>query len=120
MVMEIDPAHRGKLRIARSAYSRRVAGVVSGAGDIPVGAILGNLPGHDHAPPIALSGRVYVYCDASEHEIEPGDLLTTAALSGHAMKVQDHSRAHGAVIGKAMSALARGERGLVLVLVNLQ
>ena len=29
-------------------------------------------------------------------------------------------RSHGAILGKAMTALARGERGLVLVLVNLQ
>ncbi|HUN81815.1 MAG TPA: hypothetical protein VMV81_09935, partial [Phycisphaerae bacterium] len=57
-VMEIDPDHAGKLRISRGAYNPRVAGVVSGAGDIPVGVILGNLPGQDDAPSIALSGRV--------------------------------------------------------------
>jgi hypothetical protein len=36
------------------------------------------------------------------------------------MKVADRDRSHGAILGKAMSSLARGERGLVLVLVNLQ
>ena len=120
MVMEIDPDNAGKLRISHSAYNRRVAGVVSGAGDIPVGAILGNLPGHDDAPPIALSGRVWVQCDASHHAIASGDLLTTANLSGYAMKVTDYPRAQGAIIGKAMSNLAAGDKGLVLVLVNLQ
>ncbi len=120
MVMEIDPGQSGKLRISRGAYNRRVAGVVSGAGDIPVGAILGNLPGHQDAPAIALSGRVWVQCDASSGAIEAGDLLTTSETSGHAMKAVDHTRAQGAVLGKAMSSLAQGETGLVLVLVNLQ
>lgn len=119
-VMEIDPANPGTLRIARGAYNRRVAGVVSGAGDIPLGAILGNLPGHEDAPPIALSGRVYVRCDASSGAIQPGDLLTTSVTAGHAMKVDDYPRAQGAIIGKAMSELPAGESGLVLVLVNLQ
>ncbi len=118
-VMEIDPDHPGKLRIARGAYNRRVAGVVSGAGDIPLGAILGNLPGSEDAPPIALSGRVWVRCDASRRPIEPGDLLTTAGEPGHAMKVVDHDAAQGAIIGKAMTSLDSG-RGLVLVLVSLQ
>ena len=36
------------------------------------------------------------------------------------MKVLDHRRAYGAVIGKAMSSLADGETGMVLVLVGLQ
>jgi hypothetical protein len=35
------------------------------------------------------------------------------------MKVTDHAKAQGAIIGKAMTALAEG-RGLVLVLVTLQ
>ncbi|HKQ47646.1 MAG TPA: hypothetical protein VJZ71_06230 [Phycisphaerae bacterium] len=119
-VMEIDPEHSGLLRTARGAYNQRVAGVVSGANDFPAGAILGHLPGNDDAPPIALSGRVWTYCDASGAPIAPGDLLTTSATPGHAMKALDRERSHGAVIGKAMSGLARGERGLVLVLVNLQ
>jgi hypothetical protein len=118
-VVEIDPDNPGQLRLSCGAYSRRVAGVVSGAGDLPVGAILGNLLGQDSAPPIALSGRVWVYCDASEHPIESGDLLTTSDWPGHAAKALDFPRAQGAIIGKAMTALDSGQ-GLVLVLVNLQ
>jgi hypothetical protein len=119
-VMEIDPDHTGKLRVVREAYSSRVAGVVSGAGDIPVGAVLGNLPGSENAPAIALSGRVWVRCDASDSAISRGDFLTSSETPGHAMKASDRDRAQGAILGKAMSPLARGERGLVLVLVNLQ
>ncbi len=119
-VMEIDAENTGKLRVARDAYSPRVAGVVSGAGDIPVGAVLGNLPGHDDAPAIALSGRVWVRCEASSAAIEAGNLLTTSSSPGLAMKASDRERSTGAVLGKAMTGLAQGERGLVLVLVNLQ
>lgn len=120
MVMEIDPSNAGKLRIARGAYNRRVAGVVSGAGDVPVGAILGNLTDGDNGPAIALSGRVWVMCDARDRAVEIGDLLTTADEQGHAMVARDHNRANGAIIGKAMTPLAVGQKGLVLVLVNLQ
>jgi hypothetical protein len=119
-VMEIDPNNAGRLRVAREAYSSRVAGVVSGAGGLPAGAVLGNFPGSEDAPAIALSGRVWVKCDASGHAIAPGDLLTSAETPGHAMKAADRERSHGAVLGKAMTALSQGERGLVLVLVNLQ
>jgi hypothetical protein len=120
MVMAIDPSQPGKLCLARGAYNRCVAGIVSGANDFAVGAILGNLPGQDDAPPIALSGRVYVWCDASDAAIEPGDLLTTSDTPGHAMKSLDPGRAAGAVLGKAMTPLACGQRGLVLALVSLQ
>ncbi len=119
-VMEIDPENPGLLREARGEYNSRVAGVVSGANDFAAGAILGHLPGCEEAPPIALSGRVWTYCDAGESAITPGDLLTTSATPGHAMKATDRSRAYGAAIGKAMTSLPRGQRGLVLVLVNLQ
>jgi hypothetical protein len=46
-------------------------------------------------------------------------MLTTSDLAGHAMKVQDHAKAQGAILGKAMSKLDEGT-GLVLVLVTLQ
>jgi hypothetical protein len=69
---------------------------------------------------VALTGRVYCYVDATEQAIEPGDLLTSSDKAGYAMKATDAARSHGAVIGKSMTAMAKGEKGLVLVLVNLQ
>lgn len=119
-VVAIDRDQAGKLCISRGTYNRCVAGVVSGANNFSVGAVLGNIPGHEDAPAIALSGRVYVRCDATGGAIEPGDLLTTSSTPGHAMKATDRDLSHGAVIGKAMEPLRAGERGLVLVLVNLQ
>ncbi|MFC1783650.1 hypothetical protein ACFL02_08710 [Planctomycetota bacterium] len=120
MVVAIDPEHPGQLCLSRGAYNRCVAGVISGAGDIPTGAVLGNLEDSDGDLPVALNGRVWVYCVASEHPIEPGDLLTTAEHPGYAMTVTDYQRAQGAIIGKAMTRLNRGQTGLVLVLVTLQ
>lgn len=119
MVVAIDPKHPGKLCLSRQAYNRCVAGVVSGANGLQAGAILGHLPGSGNAPPIALSGRVWVHCDATNQRIVPGDLLTTSDVAGHAMKVTDYGRGQGAIIGKAMTGLDGG-RGMVLVLVSLQ
>jgi hypothetical protein len=121
MVVVIDPANPGRLMPATSAYDKKVAGIISGAGGVNTGLVMGQSDSiADGRHPVALTGRVYCFVDAGEHAIEPGDLLTTSDTPGHAMKATDWSRAHGAVIGKAMTSLAQGEKGLVLVLVNLQ
>jgi hypothetical protein len=119
-VVEIDPDNPGHLRKARGAYNKRVAGVVAGANGLSKGIILGNLEGSENHTPIAISGRVWVYADATHEAIEPGDFLTTSETPGYAMKASDPSRAHGAVLGKAMTRLEKGKTGMVLVLVNLQ
>jgi hypothetical protein len=120
IVVAIDPEHPGQLRIADRAYDRTVAGCVSGANGLNPGLILeqeGTVAGG--SLPVALSGRVYCWADASYGPIQPGDLLTTSDTRGHAMKVTDYTQAQGAIIGKAMSSL-KGSKGLVLVLVTLQ
>ena len=120
MIVCIDPEHPGRLVQSARAYDRTVAGVMSGAGGVKPGMLMGQ-PGTaaDGKHPVALSGRVYCQADASNGAIRPGDLLTTSNTPGHAMKVADYDKAHGAIIGKAMSSLDQGE-GLVLVLVSLQ
>lgn len=121
MVLCIDPRNPGKLIPSTSAYDRTVAGVISGANGINSGMIMGQEGSEaDGQYPVALTGRVYVWADATAGTIEPGDMLTTSGRPGHAMKVEDYSRAQGAIIGKAMTSLAEGEVGYVLVLVNLQ
>jgi hypothetical protein len=115
----IDEKNPGQLKLSDRAYDRRVAGVISGAGGLNPGLTLSQEGKTDGGHNVALSGRVYAQADASNGPIEPGDMLTTSAIPGHVMKVTDHTKAHGAVIGKAMSSLEDG-RGLVLVLVNLQ
>lgn len=120
MVVEIDPANPGHLRLSRSAYNRGVAGVVAGANGLSTGVVLGNVPGSEDGAPVALSGRVWVWCDATEREIKPQDLITTSGKPGYAMAVRDYKKAQGAILGKAMTGLKKGETGMVLVLVNLQ
>jgi hypothetical protein len=73
----------------------------------------------DGKHPVALTGRVYVLAEASKGAIHPGDLLTTSSTPGHAMKVANHGKAQGAILGKAMTGLSEG-KGMVLVLVSLQ
>jgi len=119
MVVAIDPERPGQLTLARSPYDRKLAGIISGAGGIQTGLMLGqknSVANGTH--PVALTGRVYCWCDASNGMIAPGDLLTSSEIPGHAMKATDWDRAPGAILGKAMSSLDKG-RGLVLVLVNL-
>ena len=120
MVVCIDPANPGKLVVCSSNYDQTVAGVISGAGGVQPGMVMqqeGSKASGQH--PIALTGRVYVWADATAHPVQPGDLLTTSATPGHAIKVTDYGQAQGAVIGKAMTALPAG-KGLVLVLVGMQ
>ncbi|MFN8001869.1 MAG: hypothetical protein U0X75_12730 [Acidobacteriota bacterium] len=119
-VMAIDPTQPGQLRVSTKAYDQKVAGVISGAGGINTGLTL-KQPGTlaDGAHPVALSGRVYCQVDASFGAIKPGDLLTTSSTPGYAMKVRNHARAQGAILGKALTGLKSG-KGLVLVLVTLQ
>jgi hypothetical protein len=120
MVVAIDPNRPGQLQVSGKAYDRTVAGIISGANGINPGLTMrqeGSIA--DGAHPVALTGRVYGWADASNGPIEPGDLLTTSDTPGHAMKVTRHAKAQGAIIGKAMTSLKSG-RGLVLVLVTLQ
>jgi hypothetical protein len=120
IVVSIDPRNPGKLLVSDAPYQRTVAGIVSGAGGVQPGMLMGQSgTAVDGAHPVALTGRVWAWCDAANGAIQPGDLLTTSATPGHAMKVRDFKRAQGDVLGKAMSSLAEGQ-GLVLVLVSLQ
>lgn len=111
----------GRLSETDIPYDTRVAGVVSGAGHLRPGIILG---ADAEAPPerrclLAVVGRVLVRADAGQGSIAIGDLLTTSLTPGHAMRVADRSQAAGAVIGKALGRLDSGQ-GLVEMLVSLQ
>lgn len=120
MIVCIDSENPGRLVTSSKAHDTTVAGVVSGAGGVKPGMLMGQRgTAADGQHPVALTGRVYCWVDADQGAVKPGDLITTSATPGHGMKVTDHAKAQGAVIGKAMSALAQG-KGLVLVLVSLQ
>jgi len=116
-VLVIDPKSPGKLAVSCRAYDTKVAGIVAGGKGLGSGVRLGT-GDFDHN--VALAGRVYCNVDASTSAVEPGDLLTTANTPGYAMKAQNYDRAKGAVLGKAMERLEKGQKGQILVLVSLQ
>jgi hypothetical protein len=115
----IDAKNPGQLKLADRPYDTRVAGVISGANGINPGIQMQQQGLLEGGRDVALTGRVYVQAVASNGAIEPGDLLTTSDIPGRAMKVTDHLRAQGAILGKAMTGLGEGN-GLVLVLITLQ
>jgi hypothetical protein len=109
----------GNVRACDSEYATAVVGVVSGAGGLQPGITLDRRESATARTPIALMGKVYCKVDATHSPINIGDLLTTSATQGHAMRASDRSRAFGSVIGKALSGLAQG-RAMIPVLVTLQ
>ena len=68
--------------------------------------------------PLAIVGIVPVKASAMNGAIQPGDLLTTSAIAGHAMRAGSNP-AIGTVLGKALQGLESGT-GMILVLVMLQ
>jgi hypothetical protein len=110
----------GELVPCVDPYDKRVVGVVAGAGTYRPGIILDS---HENSvgrrQPIALLGKVFCKVDAGYGAIEVGDLLTSSATNGHAMKAANASLAFGAVIGKAMAPLDDG-RDLIPILISLQ
>ncbi len=101
------------------AYDKRVAGIVSGAGNYKPALVLDRREGAVGRAPLAMLGKVYCKVDADFSPIAVGDLLTTAERLGHAMRAVDQERAFGATLGKALAPLERGQ-GLVPVLVALR
>jgi hypothetical protein len=116
-VMVLDAT--GALAMSRHVYDKRVAGVVSGAGNYKPAIVLDKQQTSGNRQPIALMGKVYCKVDAQFGAVEAGDLLTTSPTPGHAMKTDDPFKAFGAVIGKALRPLADGQ-GLIPILIALQ
>lgn len=115
MVIEDD----GAVRSCCLAYDRRVAGVVSGAGNYKPAVILDSQPGVSGRTPLALIGKAFCKVDASYGPVQIGDLLTTSATVGHAMRATDPAASHGSVLGKALQPLQAG-RGLIAFIVTLR
>lgn len=116
-VVIIDPDHPGRLAVSNKPYDSKVAGIIAGANGLGSGVRLG---GDRYDRDVALAGRVYCNVDASPSGIEPGDLLTTSSIPGYAMKAVEYERARGAILGKAMQRMEKGQKGKILVLVTLQ
>ncbi|TKB70727.1 MAG: hypothetical protein E8D52_01135 [Nitrospira sp.] len=110
----------GELVPCVDPYEKRVVGVVAGAGSHRTGIIMDKQEKSAvRRQPIALVGKVFCKVDASYGSIEVGDLLTSSATHGHAMKVSNPNRAFGSVLGKAMAPQGKG-LGLIPILISLQ
>jgi hypothetical protein len=128
---EVDPAlqftpgtlmvigEQGSLVPCATAYDKRAVGVVSGGGALKPAMTLGPSPSTGATAAIALVGTAFCRATADETPIEPGDLLTSSDVSGHAMKASDPARSFGAVIGKALAPLRKG-RELIPIIIALQ
>jgi len=108
-----------RLQISSEPYDRRVAGVVSGAGRSRPAVLLGHQEASGRVA-VALMGSVMCKADATDAPIRIGDLLTTSATPGHAMRASDRRRSFGAVIGKALESLDHGQKGTIRALIALQ
>ena len=92
----------GAIRVSGASYEKTVVGVISGAGGLSAGMVIGSRVDGTQEMPLALVGQVYVRATNSNGEIQPGDLLVASDIAGVAMKSTDAARTVGAVIGKAM------------------
>ncbi len=110
----------GELVPCAEPYEKKVVGVVAGAGTFRPSIVMDRHgPPSGRRRPVALVGKVFCKVDAGYGAVEVGDLLTSSATPGYAMKGADPIRAFGSVIGKAMAPLRAG-RGLIPILISLQ
>jgi len=106
----------GNLERSSQAYQAAVVGVYSTRP-----SYLGNSQklGQEGYVPLAIAGIAPVKVSAENGPIQPGDLLVSASIPGHAMRCQGVETCFGRAIGKAMQPLTSGE-GVILVLIILQ
>jgi len=109
-VVVFDETQQGRIRLATTPYDKKVAGVISGAGKYFAGVCLLQEELAKGALPVAQSGSVEVLAVGP---VEVGGLLTSSWEPGYAMAAKNRRKRQGAVIGKAVTALKAGERGLV-------
>jgi hypothetical protein len=105
----------GILESASKPYDNRVAGIISTAPGMALGTKGEGNEGDEQL--IAVAGRVPCKVAATCAPIKPGDLLTTSATRGHAMKAATPQI--GTILGKALEPLESGT-GVIEVLVTLQ
>jgi len=110
---------KGKIEPARAPYDTTVVGVISGAGNYRPGIVLDHRGDQSSRAPISVLGKVSCKVDAGYGSVRPGDLLTSSATPGHAMRVAELPRAYGSLVGKALTPLHEG-CGLVDVLIGLR
>ena len=94
-------AAAGGLVPASSAHAKLVIGVISGAGGLRPGMMIGSRADGTSDFPVSMSGVVKVRVSGEAGAVEPGDLLTPSSTPGVGMRAADP--APGTVFGKARS-----------------
>ena len=92
-------------------YDTRVAGIVSEHSPI---LLQGRQ--REQAAPVAMVGVVKAKATAANGPIRVGDLLTTSGIPGHLMRCPTALRCIGAVVGKALEPLPKGEKQILVML----
>jgi hypothetical protein len=118
-VLVLSTTALGTVEKSTQAYDERVAGVYSMRPGV-LGADKNGATRVDSDDlPVAIVGIVPTKVSAENGPIRVGDLLTTSATPGHAMRCNDRDRCFGTVLGKAMEPLS-DSKGMIKVLVNLR
>jgi len=117
-LLVIERGAQRRLNLSHTPYSTLVAGIYSTKPGLLATphAIDDKLEGE---VPLAIVGIVPCKVTTENGPIREGDLLVTSSRAGYAMKGTNRRRMLGAVVGKAMEPLARGN-GVIQVLVTLQ
>jgi hypothetical protein len=115
-VLVADRANPGAMKVADSAGDPAVVGIVSGQPGVALGAGRAGVREAAKAA-VAFTGIVLCKVDASYGAIQVGDLLTTSATRGHAMRADNPYP--GTILGKALESLPSGT-GVIKVLVMLR
>lgn len=116
-VLVISSDEKGDVAKSSKPYSTAVVGIYSTKPGIIGRRQTGSKDSEE--VPMAMIGIVPTKVTTENGAIHRGDLLVSSSLIGHAMKGTDHSRLTGAVIGKALGNLDKGE-GVIEVVVTLQ
>jgi hypothetical protein len=124
-VLAIDPQNGNEVRLSDHPDSQLVVGVYStkpsvlAVGNHSIGdSLAGNVP-------VGMLGIIPTNVSAENGPVKPGDLLTTAAIPGYAMKAKPvviggvSIYPTGAILGKALQPLD-ASRGVIDVLVTLR
>jgi hypothetical protein len=112
-VLVVDEIHPGSLRRANRPDDPTVVGVVADDRALVFGRGLNRGDGK----PVATVGTVLVKVDARYSPIAVGDLLSTSATPGFAMR--SATGASGTIMGKALDPLSNGT-GVIRMLVMLR
>ena len=116
-VVAYDPTRNGLVPASRQ-NARQVIGVISGAGGLRPGMIIGSREDGTEDLPVSMSGVIYVKVTDEAGIVEPGDLLVPSSTPGVGMRAPtDPLAQQGEIFGKALEPRDGDGEGLVLMLV---